>query len=113
MKNEESQLQSACVEWFRYQYPEPKHLIFAMPNGGKRNKITAAIMKREGVRAGVPDLCIIAKSKIFFIEMKTPKGTLTLSQKEVFPMIKSNFVLIFVCRTFTEFQQTVKEMFKP
>lgn len=38
---------------------EPQHpalrLLFAVPNGGKRGKATAAKLKAEGVRPGVPD----------------------------------------------------------
>lgn len=39
------------------QYPALKHL-FAVPNGGYRHKATAAAMQRQGVRRGVPDLCL-------------------------------------------------------
>lgn len=40
--------------------PEYKDLgkTFAIPNGGKRNVIVAQKMKAEGVRAGIPDLCL-------------------------------------------------------
>lgn len=31
-------------------------LAFAIPNGGKRDPVTAARLKREGVKAGVPDV---------------------------------------------------------
>lgn len=31
-------------------------LCFAIPNGGKRDKVTAARLKAEGVKAGVPDI---------------------------------------------------------
>src|SRR5690348_18167176 len=33
-------------------------LLYAVPNGGDRNKIVAAKMKREGVKPGVPDYCL-------------------------------------------------------
>ena len=49
MKHEESRLQQNCVKWFRYQYPEPKYLIYANANGGARSRIEAMIMKGEGV----------------------------------------------------------------
>ena len=50
----ESRLQAACVRWFRYQYPNL--LIFAIPNGGRRNEVEAKIMKEEGVLPGIADL---------------------------------------------------------
>jgi len=56
MKNGESKLQINCVKWFDLQYPKLKQLLFAIPNGHVRNKITASICKAEGVRAGVPDV---------------------------------------------------------
>lgn len=79
MKNEESQEQSALIKWA--EMSTAKHpclrLLFSIPNGGKRNVITAMNMKREGVKAGVPDLFLPYPSKGFhglFIEMKKRKG---------------------------------------
>jgi hypothetical protein len=84
MKHEESRLQSACVEWFRYQYP--KHVLFAIPNGGARSAVTGRILKREGVLPGVSDLflmCPNAKGAHgLFIEMKTQAGKPTVAQLE-------------------------------
>jgi hypothetical protein len=50
--------------------------VFAIPNGGKRNRIEAANLKRQGVSPGVPDLFVAtrppadAASRGVFIEMK-------------------------------------------
>ena len=52
MKHLESAHQQAYVARCRL-HPVAKR-IFAIPNGGKRSKVTAAIMKAEGVLAGVP-----------------------------------------------------------
>lgn len=48
----ESQIQQSCVKWFRLQFPEIGLLLFAVPNGGARNKREAGILKGEGVTAG-------------------------------------------------------------
>jgi hypothetical protein len=48
---------------------------FAIPNGGKRNVITATKLKAEGVKAGVPDLCIVHDGQAFFLEVKRPAST--------------------------------------
>lgn len=64
MKHHEHNLQTACVRWFRYQYP--KDIILAVPNGGSRdNKKEAARLKAEGVLAGVSDLIIFSEKKSF------------------------------------------------
>jgi hypothetical protein len=46
---------------------------FAVPNGGERDKITAAKLKHEGVKRGVPDIFLPLPCPQFaglFIEMK-------------------------------------------
>ncbi|MFC0183318.1 VRR-NUC domain-containing protein [Pseudarcicella hirudinis] len=71
-KQRESEIQVACVRWFRVQYPEL--LIFSVPNGGYRNKKEATRLIQEGVTPGVPDLCIpVVKGGYsgLFIEMKS------------------------------------------
>ena len=84
MKHRESNLQIQCVRWFRLQYPKYAKLLFAVPNGGYRNKIEAGIMKAEGVVSGVADLILLIPSKGFnslCIEMKTDKGRQNENQK--------------------------------
>ena len=48
-KDIEHSLQVCCVHWFRLQYPQYATLLFAVPNGGARNAITAGKLKAEGV----------------------------------------------------------------
>ncbi|HEY5588396.1 MAG TPA: VRR-NUC domain-containing protein [Candidatus Paceibacterota bacterium] len=110
MKHLESQLQINCVKYFRLQYPTV--LIFAIPNGGSRNIITASILKREGVISGIPDL-FIAHGTIFcnglFIEMKQGKGKLTDNQTEVIKKLRENNYKVEVCYSFDEFKIIVDE----
>ena len=82
MRHIESRIQSTCVRWHRLQYP---HItIFAIPNGGRRGKLEASIMKGEGVLAGVADVFIMRPRNGqhgIFIEFKTDKGRQTPEQK--------------------------------
>lgn len=48
MRNEESKLQQSCITWFRLQYPRLEKLLFAIPNGSRRDVVTGAILKRDG-----------------------------------------------------------------
>ncbi len=66
----EHQEQVDFVKWFRVAYPEV--LIFAIPNGGYRSRVTASRLKAEGVVKGIPDLYIPAWN--LWVEMKRTKG---------------------------------------
>jgi hypothetical protein len=71
----ESVEQEALFEWvavMERQIPELA-LLHHIPNGGFRYKATAAAMKRQGVRPGVPDLCLpVARGRFhgLYIELK-------------------------------------------
>lgn len=81
-KDEEHRLQVAIVQYMRLrQYQNKDFIYFAVPNGGWRNPTVAAKLKAEGVRAGVSDLIIIKQGKVFFVELKTPTGKQSDSQK--------------------------------
>jgi len=70
--------QAGFVQWFRAKWP--RVLIFAIPNGGKRNISTAKKLKLEGVVPGVPDLFIPAWG--IWIEIKRQKGGRTSSDQD-------------------------------
>lgn len=58
------------------RYPELE-LMFAIPNGGERNKVVASRLKAEGVKAGVPDVCLpVARHGVYglWLELKRPKS---------------------------------------
>jgi hypothetical protein len=54
-----------------------------IPNGEKRSQITGALLKAMGVQRGVPDLLFIQDGKVYFLELKTAKGRLSLEQRAV------------------------------
>ena len=107
MKHKESKLQIECVKWFRLQYP--KLLIFAVPNGNKRNAITGIILKAEGVLAGVADLCVLKNNgKCFFIEMKSDKGKQSETQKAFESYCMLNGFKYYIVNSFDTFTYIVK-----
>lgn len=60
----------------------PGVIYFAVPNGGYRNLVEAARFKKQGVRAGVPDLCFVLPrdGRSAFLELKKPNGRLSEAQ---------------------------------
>lgn len=82
----EAEEQSALFEWARLQagrFPELRYM-YHVPNGGRRDAKEAALLKAEGVRAGVPDICLPAARWPYhglYIELKRKNGG-TLSKKQ-------------------------------
>jgi hypothetical protein len=60
----------------------PPAMYFAVPNGGARNPVEAAIMSGLGVKRGMPDLCIIYDSQPYLLELKSADGRLSDHQRE-------------------------------
>ena len=75
----ESVEQSRLFQWARMQqgrWPELK-LLYHIPTGGSRHRLEAIHLKQQGVRAGVPDLCLpVARDGChgLYVEMKRIKG---------------------------------------
>lgn len=110
--DEEHRIQSACVRWFRLQYPKMKHNLFSVPNGGKRDAATAAKLKDEGALAGVADLILLKSNRFYgalLIEMKTPEGRQSESQKEWESKITQDGYKYVIIRSLDEFRKVVKQ----
>ena len=135
MKQEEHNLQCACVKWFAYQHPELQGLLFAVPNGGARSKATAGKLKAEGVVAGVADLILLVPKFIVVhaennadgvechvdlatltcglcIEMKTSKGRQSPEQKEWQAKVEAHGYKYAVCHSLDEFINTINDYLK-
>jgi len=106
----ESQLQQTCVRWFRYQFPYAAPFLIAVPNGGRRDAKTGALMKKEGAVAGVADLILFdpfGKKPPLFIEMKLPKGVQSESQVRFQRAYTQAGYTYTICRTFDQFKELV------
>lgn len=78
-----------CLKW-----------LYHTPNGGSRNVAEAANLKRMGVKAGVPDLCLPYPSNGFhglYIEMKKDGGRLTAAQRDYLAWLNENGYRAVVC----------------
>ena len=106
----ESKIQAACVAWFRAAFPG--YLVFSVPNGGSRNAVEAANLKREGAMAGVSDLIVLAERAVLFVEMKAAKGRQSQHQKEFEQRVTRLGFRYVVCRTLSDFSVQVTKWIK-
>ena len=111
----EHQVQCTLIQWWQMQckkWKVPECLLFAVPNGGHRNIITAKKLKDEGVRAGVPDLFLAVPRGIWhglFVEMKRnnrcrPSG----NQVKMLKLLQTRGYHTVVAHSFDEAVEAIK-----
>jgi hypothetical protein len=110
-KSLERQIQIRVYQWFIYQYPKYNKLCTHPPNGGRRDVREAALFKKMGVLAGVPDLVFfIARGGYhgLFIEFKLPGEKLSPHQREVIKSLKAQNYKVEVCYSDVEAIEIIK-----
>lgn len=77
----EDTIQLAVFEHLRVR-GTPGIVFWHTPNGGKRNPISGAILRRLGMLAGVSDVLVLCKGRFCALELKAPGNTPDEAQLE-------------------------------
>lgn len=77
----ESKIQRQLVEYLDVAL-FPTHRVFAIPNASRRGIGGNAANAVAGLRKGIPDLAIVGRGRIYFVEVKTDKGVLSAEQED-------------------------------
>ncbi|MES1926549.1 VRR-NUC domain-containing protein [Salinisphaera sp. T31B1] len=88
------------VDWNARQHPELS-MLYAVPNGSDRHPAVAGKLKAEGVRKGVPDLCLPVARQGYhglYVEMKTTKGRTSPEQRDWIERLQGEGYRAAVCR---------------
>ena len=78
----EQELLFQWAELQAHKYPSLR-MMYHIPNGGSRNKLEAYNLKKQGVKAGVPDICLpypCGGYHSLYIELKYGKNKPTPEQ---------------------------------
>jgi hypothetical protein len=109
----ESRTQQMLLKWWSFAhkaYQLPEFALMGFPLQGARSARNGARLKAEGMRAGTPDLFLAAARQNkagLWIEMKTPIGRLTETQKEFQAYLNGPY-LHKVCRSFEEAKAAIE-----
>lgn len=102
-RNTEHLIQCSVIQECRLlerKYPELR-LLHSIPNGGARHPAVARKLKAEGVKAGVPDLCLplqIPRGYAgLYVEMKSPDGIVSTAQKDFMELLQWAGFKAIVC----------------
>ena len=93
--------QAALFEWAAWNQNKDAalNMLYAVPNGGKRDIATAKRLKAEGVRAGVPDVFLpVARMGYhgFYIELKVGKNKTSAEQNAWLEALKAEGYMVDV-----------------
>ena len=89
--------------------------MFAVPNGGRRDKVTGAKLKAEGVLAGVADLILLKSNADYgalLIEMKTGSGKQSEVQGRWQKAIEKDGYKYVLCRSLEDFMREINAYLK-
>lgn len=107
----EHQEQCAVIQYFDLKHKGHRGRLFAIPNGSYKSRAAASSFKREGLRAGVPDLMLpVARGGYhgLFIEMKRLKGSVTSKeQKDWHEYLNAQGYLCVVCKGFEKAKEII------
>ena len=87
MSRPEQQMQKTVFEHIRAR-ANPGAFAFHVPNGVNSSARIGGILKAAGVVSGVPDICVVHRATVHFLELKAGKNKPTSNQNAVMNALK-------------------------
>lgn len=113
----EAKIQSDCFLWFHNNFPHLRGLLYHVPNGEKRDPITAKKLQAMGVVPGIPDILFHYKGNTYFLEFKKPKtGKASDDQLKIHSILEAHNFMIWIIEdlgTFIKLIQNIVERKNP
>jgi hypothetical protein len=105
----ETALQIAVVGFLAIAL-DPETIVFHCPNGGRRDKREAAILKAMGTRPGVADLILLHRARAFCVELKDPSGgRQSIDQLDFAAHCATAGVPYAICRSVVEVEHVLRQ----
>ena len=106
--------QATLFRWASYaqMQNEELKLMYHIPNEGKRSAAMGARLKAEGLKAGVPDVCLPTAHGGYiglFIEMKVKPNKPTENQKQWLRDLRKAGHFTAVCYSWEEAKELIEE----
>lgn len=108
-RQEESKLQRAIMKWANLAAKTDPRLetLYAIPNGAHVTTINRMRLVSEGLKKGMPDLCLPVRSRDgqysnLFLEVKVKNSKPTEVQKECHKLLEAHGNRVVVVRSLDE-----------
>ena len=107
----EAKIQSDCFIWFNNTYPHLRGLMYHVPNGEKRDPVTANKLKAMGVVAGIPDIVFHYRARTYFFEFKkSEKDTTSEAQKKIHKALDQQRFMVWIVYQQEQFKYLVESI---
>jgi hypothetical protein len=103
----EWKIQASMVAWFGRNFRDQRDLLCAN-NNNSQNRIAGARNNMIGIRSGRSDLTLYWSGRAYHIEVKTPTGTQSESQREFQRLVESNGFTYHIVRSKDEFIELIR-----
>lgn len=107
----ESKIQQQIIQFYRNTYclkhHTPRCVIFSVPNESKSKQETLQKMA-IGMMPGVSDVVIVREREVIFVEVKTPTGRQSPSQKEFQNAVESLGFRYLLVRGLEDFKKQME-----
>ncbi len=104
----EDELQRACCEFLAVALPSDA-MYFHCPNGGKRHAREAARLRAIGTKAGIPDLIVVHRGRVLFVELKAGRGVLSAAQKAMHRLLVYCGAEVMLVRSVAQLDVALRE----
>jgi VRR-NUC domain len=94
-RHNERSIQVSLIEHLRLR--GVRGLWWSAINSNPRSRISGALAKAAGCRAGIPDLLLARGGQLYGIELKAPKGRLSAVQKAMHAEMTAAGVSVATC----------------
>ena len=104
--NLEEQLHRSVAQYLNVALPDAACWTTIPAGGG--GKIRGAHLKAMGYRAGWPDIEIVWRSRVYYIELKAEKGAVRPNQKDCHADLLAAGAPVAVCRSIPAVEGTLQ-----
>lgn len=115
VSHQEDNIQEAFFNTARMIFPKLDKLLFAVPNGGKRDKKEAVRLKKQGVVTGIADiLCLVSNNThtMLCLETKIESGKQSVEQIQFQKQVEDAGGLYLIYRNAAEGIEILKKYLK-
>jgi hypothetical protein len=109
---EERQLNEAVTDYLAVALPLGA-VVHHSPGEGLRSKAAQGRLVRSGFCKGWPDLEIVWRSRVYFIELKAARGVLSKAQRECHRRLLYADAPVACCKSVPEVEAALREMCVP